>query len=216
MPASDFAFYFRLAKAIAQQFGPNCEVVVHDLESNDPESSIVAIENGHVSGRQIGDGPSHVVLDALHGDRSNLQDHLAYLTKTRDGKILKSSTIYIRDDFGMARGIFSINYDITLMLSMEQALRTFTATDLPEPEPAAISRNVSDLLDELIAQSVEVVGKPAALMSKEEKIRAIQFLNDSGAFLITKSGDKVCKFFGISKYTLYSYIDEAKAQSTPD
>ena len=216
MPASDFAFYFRLAKAIAQQFGPNCEVVVHDLESNDPESSIVAIENGHVSGRQIGDGPSHVVLDALHGDRSNLQDHLAYLTKTKDGKILKSSTIYIRDDFGMARGIFSINYDITLMLSMEQALRTFTATDLPEPEPAAISRNVSDLLDELIAQSVEVVGKPAALMSKEEKIRAIQFLNDSGAFLITKSGDKVCKFFGISKYTLYSYIDEAKTQSTPE
>lgn len=216
MPASDFAFYFRLAKAIAQQFGPNCEVVVHDLESNDPESSIVAIENGHVSGRQIGDGPSHVVLDALHGDRSNLQDHLAYLTKTKDGKILKSSTIYIRDDFGMARGIFSINYDITLMLSMEQALRTFTATDLPEPEPAAISRNVSDLLDELIARSVEVVGKPAALMSKEEKIRAIQFLNDSGAFLITKSGDKVCKFFGISKYTLYSYIDEAKAQSAPD
>ena len=169
-----------------------------------------------MSGRQIGDGPSHVVLDALHGDRSNLQDHLAYLTKTKDGKILKSSTIYIRDDFGVARGIFSINYDITLMLSMEQALRTFTATDLPEPEPAAISRNVSDLLDELIAQSVEVVGKPAALMSKEEKIRAIQFLNDSGAFLITKSGDKVCKFFGISKYTLYSYIDEAKAQSTPD
>lgn len=215
MPASDLAFYFRLAKAIAQQFGPNCEVVVHDLESNDPESSIVAIENGHVSGRQIGDGPSHVVLDALRGDRSNLQDHLAYLTRTRDGKILKSSTIYIRDDFGVARGIFSINYDITLMLSMEQALRTFTATDLPEPEPAAISRNVSDLLDELIAQSVEVVGKPAALMSKEEKIRAIQFLNDSGAFLITKSGDKVCKFFGISKYTLYSYIDEAKAQSAP-
>lgn len=216
MPASDFAFYFRLAKAIAQQFGPNCEVVVHDLESNDPESSIVAIENGHVSGRQIGDGPSHVVLDALHRDRSNLQDHLAYLTKTKDGKILKSSTIYIRDDFGVARGIFSINYDITLMLSMEQALRTFTATDLPEPEPAPISRSVSDLLEQLIADSVDVVGKPAALMSKEEKIRAIQFLNDAGAFLITKSGDKVCKFFGISKYTLYSYIDEAKAQSAPD
>ncbi len=214
MPASDFAFYFRLAKAIAQHFGPNCEVVVHDLESNDPERSIVAIENGHVSGRQVGDGPSHVVLDALNGDRSNLQDRLAYLTKTRDGKILKSSTLYIRDDSGTARGIFSINYDITLMLSMENALRAFTATG--EPEPAPISRSVSDLLDELIARSVEVVGKPAALMSKEEKVRAIQFLNDAGAFLITKSGDKVCKFFGISKYTLYSYIDEAKTQSTPE
>ena len=206
-------FLLRLAKALSAQFGPNCEVVIHDLQSNDPDSSIVAIENGHVSGRKIGDGPSHVVLEALeamnNGEKPG-DDRLSYLAKTADGKTLKSTTVYIRDDGQEPIGIFSINYDITLMLSMEQALRTFTATDLPEPEPAAISRNVSDLLDELIAQSVEVVGKPAALMSKEEKIRAIQFLNDSGAFLITKSGDKVCKFFGISKYTLYSYIDEAK------
>ena len=33
------------------------------------------------------------------------------------------------------------------------------------------------------------------------------FLNEAGAFLVTKSGDKVAKYFGISKYTLYSYID---------
>ena len=42
-------------------------------------------------------------------------------------------------------------------------------------------------------------------MNKEDKVIAIQFLNDSGAFLITKSGDKVANYFGISKYTLYSY-----------
>ena len=55
-------------------------------------------------------------------------------------------------------------------------------------------------------------GKPVALMSKEDKVKAIRFLNDTGAFLITKSGGKVCKYFGISKYTLYSYIEEAKAK----
>jgi predicted transcriptional regulator YheO len=47
-------------------------------------------------------------------------------------------------------------------------------------------------------------------MSKEDKVKAIGFLNDSGAFLVTKSGQKVCNYFGISKYTLYSYMDEAK------
>ena len=47
-------------------------------------------------------------------------------------------------------------------------------------------------------------------MTKEDKIKAIQFLNDSGAFLIMKSGDKVSNHFRISKYTLYSYIDAAK------
>ena len=63
-------FLKQLAKGIAQQFGNDCEVVVHDLTSNNPDSSIVAIENGHVTSRKLGDGPSHVVLEALHGDRS--------------------------------------------------------------------------------------------------------------------------------------------------
>ena len=66
---------------------------------------------------------------------------------------------------------------------------------------------MNELLDELIEQSVRMVGKPVALMGKEDKIKAIQFLSNTGAFLITKSGDKVSKYFGISKYTLYTYID---------
>lgn len=42
-------------KLIAAQFGPDCEVVLHDW-SKEYESTIVAIENGHVSGRKVGDG----------------------------------------------------------------------------------------------------------------------------------------------------------------
>ena len=80
-----------------------------------------------------------------------------------------------------------------------------------QTEPEKII-NVNDVLDELIQQSVALVGKPAALMNKDDKVRAIQFLNKSGAFLVTKSGDKVAKYFGISKYTLYSYIDANKQQ----
>lgn len=52
MQASHLQFCLQLARGIAQQFGSNCEVVVHDLDSNDVEHSIVAIENGHVSGRR--------------------------------------------------------------------------------------------------------------------------------------------------------------------
>lgn len=203
-----------MAKAIAKQFGPNCEVVVHDLQSNDPENSIVAIENGHVSGRKLSDGPSHVVLEALRSDTRKLEDHLAYLTKTEDGKLLKSSTIYLRDDEGTAIGIFSINYDITLMMAMENTLRDLTQTEETTREPENITRNVSTLLEELLEQSVRIIGKPVALMNKDDKVKAIRFLNDSGAFLITKSGPRVCSYFGISKYTLYSYIDEGKADKS--
>ena len=211
MQASNLEFCLQLAKGIARQFGPNCEVVVHDLASNDPASSIVAIENGHVTGRRVGDGPSQVVLEALRDGSTALEDRLCYLTRTEDGKILKSSTIYLRDDDGQAVGIFSINLDITLMLSMEEALHGLTATGAPQAEPEPIARDVAGLLDELIAQSVRLVGRPVALMTREDKVRALQFLDRAGAFLITRAGHKVCKYFGISKYTLYSYLDAGRA-----
>ena len=202
-------FLFQLAKGLAQQFGPNCEVVVHDLVSNDPESSIVAIENGHVSGRKVGDGPSHVVLEALQNSGNGLEDHFNYLTRTKDGKILKSSTMYLRDEAGHLRYILAINLDITGLLMFESSLKPLlsTAEAAEEKEPERIVQSVGELLDELIEQSTRLVGKPVALMTKEDKIRAIQFLNKNGAFLITKSGDKISKYYGISKYTLYSYID---------
>lgn len=99
-----------------------------------------------------------------------------------------------------------------MMKTMEEQLRLFTAADTTGEEPETIVHNVNDLLEELIEQSAKLVGKPVAMMNKEDKVKAIGFLNDSGAFLITKSGQRVCNFFGISKYTLYSYIDEAKGE----
>ena len=42
----------QIAKAIAAQFGSNCEVVLHELSGKSAYSSIVAIENGHVTGRK--------------------------------------------------------------------------------------------------------------------------------------------------------------------
>ena len=90
----DLDFYKRLAKALAAEFGENCEVLVHDLTGGDPEHTIVAIENGHVSHRQTGDGPSQVALEAMQEKHpENLRDRSGYLLKTHDGRIVKSSTV---------------------------------------------------------------------------------------------------------------------------
>ena len=56
----------QIAKALSVQFGPNCEVVIHSLAGTPADGSILHIENGEVTGRGIGDGPSQVVLDVLH------------------------------------------------------------------------------------------------------------------------------------------------------
>lgn len=200
----------QLADGIAAQFGSKCEVVIHDVTAMD--HSIVYIVNGHVSGRKIGDGGSRVVIEQAIQADAQPRDELCYLTRTPDGKILKSSSIYIRNSRGTVTGIFSINYDVTGLMMLRHdvdSILDMGGTRQREPERII---NVNDVLDELIEQSVALVGKPVAMMNKEDKIRAIQFLNQSGAFLVTKSGDKVAKYFGISKYTLYAYIDANKRQ----
>ena len=207
----------QIAAGIARQFGANCEVVIHVLGESSAYSSIAAIYNGHVTGRKVGDGPSHIVLEQLGGGERDPADHCAYLTRTPDGKMLKSSSFYIRDSRGEVAAIFCINFDVSALAMVDHALREIIEPEGEETgEPARITLSVQELLDDLIRQSVELVGKPVALMSKDDKIKALQFLNRNGALLITKSGDKIAKHFGISKFTLYSYLDVKTGGDTHD
>ena len=201
-------FLKQIAKALAVQFGPQCEVAVHDL-TNGYENTIVAIENGHVTGRHIGDGASEIALKALKS-KKDIEDYLNYLTRTPDGRLLRSSSIYIRDENDMVNALLSINYDITAISHASSILAQFIGTNQERRQDGDIDTifsNVNDLLDQLIEESKDHVGKPVALMNKDDKIKAIHYLDKKGAFLIKKSGDKVSRYYDISKYTLYNYMD---------
>ena len=204
-----------LAHAIALHYGKSCEVAIHDLTvENAADSSIIYIENGEVTGRRVGDGASAVVLEELSQAEQNREDRIGYFTKTSDGKVLKSTTVYIRDEKGRATAIFSINHDITA-LSVAAASLTELTAPATACEPERITPHVGELLDELLWKSTELIGKPVSLMNKDDKQRAIRYLNSKGALLITKSGDKIAKYFGISKFTLYSYLtDEEDTNNT--
>jgi len=58
-----------------------------------------------------------------------------------------------------------------------------------------INFDVSELLDFMIQESIKMIGKPVFHMTREEKYRVISYLDEKGAFLITKSGFE----FGIGK-----------------
>ena len=175
-----------IAKGIADTFGPDCEVCIHDLKSADPEHTIVYI----------------------------IKNQCGYRTYTADGRILKSSSIFIRDKEGEIHYLLGINYDITSIIGVSSGIRNLigsgSGSEEDSDEKEKIPQNINDLLDTLIEESVQMIGKAPGMMDKEEKIRAIEFLNDQGAFLVTKSGDKVSNYFGISKFTLYNYIEQGK------
>lgn len=207
----------QIACGMAKQFGTACEVVIHDVRHG-LDNTILHIENGHVTHRKSGDGASNIVLEALKTDPAQLKDQYAYLTRTADGQLLKSSTLYIKDESGKLAYIFSINYDITALTSVHEFVQSMLATDehaepiqkKSEDTVPQITHNVKELLDVLIDQALSNVGKPVSAMTKEDKIQVVQYLNDAGAFLITKSGDRVAGVLGISKFTLYNYMDSGK------
>jgi predicted transcriptional regulator YheO len=52
-----------IVKAISATFGKNCEVVLHDFSGL--QHSIILIENGHVTGRKVGDPITDFALASL-------------------------------------------------------------------------------------------------------------------------------------------------------
>lgn len=199
-------FFRRLAKGLSEHFGKGCEIAVHDL-TNGYEHTIVAIENGNITGRNIGDGASELVLEAIKSG-GDIPDHYSYQTRSKDGRIMKSTSVFIKDEqSGKVNGLFCINFDITDLLGAKLLLDSMTGTEDTQENTDVIPTNVNDLLDQLIDESCKHIGKPVALMTKEDKIRAIKYLDMKGAFLIKKSGDRVSKYYDISKFTLYNYLD---------
>ena len=191
---------------IAEQFGNQCEVVLHDW-SNGYEKTIVAIENGHVSGRKVGDCGSNLGLEVMRGTSDGM-NQFNYITKTKTGRTLRSSSLYLKNERGEKIGALCINYDITDLVAAQNTVANLTMTEKMGEEHFA--SDVNDLLDYLLAESVRVIGKPIEDMTKEDKQKALKYLDEKGGLLITKSGNKICKFFGISKFTMYNYLEETR------
>ena len=90
----------QVAEGVAGQFGSSCEVVVHDL-SQEPERSIVAIVNGHITGRKVGDGASRVVLEQLLSELPDTERRLIVMrylqdkTQTEVAKVLGVSQVQV-------------------------------------------------------------------------------------------------------------------------
>ncbi len=207
--SEEIATFEHIMKGVAAQFGKNCEVVLHDYEKS-YDQTIVRIENGHVTGRSIGDCGTNLGLEVLRGTDTN-GDKYNYITQTKEGKILRSTSIYLKNDEGKIIGSLCMNWDITDFYLCENVMKELVQVELGTNEvQEMITDNVSDLLDSLIQDSIKYVGKPVINMTKEDKIKGLKYLDSKGAFLIKKAGDKIVKFYDISKYTLYNYLEQSE------
>lgn len=203
--------FIPIIQGIANTFGKNCEAVLHDIKN--PQNSIIAITNGHVSGRSIGGPLSEYGLGALKKAKFN-DNIINYMKKTSDGRVLKSSLLYIKDENGEVIGFLCINYDISEILIVNNILDSFVdtnkedSTDIGQEE--SFGSNIYDVLSNITDKTLDSIGKPVAYMSKEEKVNIVEILNNKGVFLVKGAVDYIAKILCVSRYTIYNYLDEIK------
>ncbi len=200
-----------LVEGLGKQFGPDCELLVHDY-SRGFGSSIVAIANGGVTGRSVGDGGTDIGLRVYQGE-SESDGRYNYITQTQDGRYLKSSTIYLKDDEGKVLGSLCVNLDVTKIISCKNLLEGVAGIEASkEKVEATVYKSVDDLLASIINDSVAFVGTPIAMMTREQKIKGIKYIAERGGMKIKNAGSVVARYYGVSKYTVYNYLGIASGK----
>lgn len=206
-----FENYRRLAEGIAELFGRNCEVVIHDFEKL--PNSLVHIE-GNITHRKLGAPITDLVLRAMRREGRNIKDQKNYSTLTSDGHKMKSFTSFIRDTQGEIIGVFCINFDISDFMNSIGLLEDFCrVSDVNDDRAETFASSLNETVDALMDRAVKTMGKLPSAMNKGERVQFVEVLEDHGVFLIKGSVELVAQAMGVSRYTIYNYLKESHAKT---
>jgi len=199
-------FLVRAARIIAETFGTNCETVVQEVRRN--EMVVLAIFNGHVSGRSVGStiGILGGVLDTSEMDIHDLAvDDANQVTHHPSGKKIKSSDIMLRGEgYTFALGI---NYDVTLLEGVQNLLGQFLTYDGDLYD--TLSRSSGRTLNELFGEaSRDYPELESSRLDKPRRLQLIAQLNRKHFFAMQKSVPFLAEKLNVSKYTLYKDLNE--------
>ncbi len=111
--------YKTVADLIGQIAGEKCEVVLHDL--SDPLHSVVYVVNGHVTGREPGQGLRHLVPEML---MLKTEDFLPLWWFRHEEKLIRSHMMLIRNAMGEIEGALCANMDATADLQALERLKS--------------------------------------------------------------------------------------------
>jgi len=197
-----------ISAGIARQFGEYCEVVVHSLE--DIEKSIIAIENGQVTGRSVGGPMTDFALSILEKcDEGAEEVYGPYYTTTESGHAMKSTTTIIKNAENQPIGFLCMNFDTSapfdsLMESLLPAVKGGQMVSEHFPLTA------KDLVDTSYSEICEEINRRTGISPTQKNKMVVEELYKRGIFHIKNGIDIVAEKLGISRYTVYNYIREVK------
>ena len=206
-------FLKRMAKGIVTIFGERCEVVIHDF--TDIANSLVHME-GNITQRQLGAPITDLVYKLVNEFGSDAQDKLGYKNTLDNGKVLKCSTMFVRDDAGNIEGCICINFDVTDFVFLSKAFSDFNPLN-PSTNGIAIdhpkeryAKNFPETMESVIDGMIAEYNNVPAMMDRDEKKQMVYKLDKSGVFNMKGAVNYLAKVFGASKYTIYNYLKEIR------
>lgn len=206
-----------LVKGFSVALGPDCEVVLHDV--SDPGHSIVAIENGSISGRKVGDPITDYGLFSLKAAATAEVDYVSnFLARTKDGRRMRCNTLFIRDEEGSIVGYLCINADMTraeLAKGLLDHLTTIASPVYSEHFGDGVAPVGEDLLQRNLKLIPELLGKPFHLLNRAERLEAIRQLEEKGFFLLKGAVEAFAQEAGISVFTVYRDLRENRTETEP-
>lgn len=208
--------YFSVADMIAETFGNNCEVVVHDLTH--PQNSVIHVANSQVTGRTPGQSFDHLIPQVLLNKRFS-NDRVSNYVFESDGKKIKSSSVLIRDESDCVIGMLCINIDISIQEQMYHMLADFlpdtaetsTTDQDTSSDTAAEIKEINSIIDELIDN---IIGNndPSGF-KKKDNLEIIEFMDKKGVFLVKGAVEKIADRLNVSRVTIYNYLDEIRSKN---
>ncbi len=206
-----------LVKGLSVALGPDCEVVLHDV--SDPAHSIVAIENGTISGRQVGDPLTDYGLFSLKTAASSDVDYVSnFLARTKDGRRMRCNTLFLRDETGSIVGYLCLNADMTraeMAKGLLDHLTTIASPVYSEHFGDGLAPSGEDLLERNLRLIRELLGKPFHLLNRTERLEAVQRLDEKGFFLLKGAVEAFAQEAGVSVFTVYRYLRENRSETEP-
>lgn len=215
--------YELLVEFLGKALGPDYEVVLHDL--TDKNRSIVAIANGHVSGRSVGAPVTNMALGILKDKSYEARDYmLHYAGVTINGKNLRSSTMYIKEN-GKLVGMLCINFDDSRYRDISRQILSLCHPDsidrdahpFGENEYGHVNTGPETFLNSTEAVAVDAInrelvklGVPADRLTSDERLHIIANLEAGGIFLLKGSVKDVAVRLNCSQASVYRYLGQIR------
>lgn len=210
--------YIAISEFLYSILGDNTEIVLHDI-SKGLESSVIYIKNS-LTGRKIGSPATDFLLEILNKEIYKDKDYISnYRSKTIDGKLLVSSSFFIKKDdefIGMLCVNRDISDEINLNTKFDDFLEIFSkfihkkisinSEKVEENFYLDTENIISDTIFSVLSKNNSKNNK----LSKKDKLEIVSILDGKGFFSIKSSISTLAKELEVSEVSIYKYIQEIR------